>query len=351
MEMNMNFIAFYAIQDAEGSGKQAVLQTIMGNEDYENSAIETFLHEEFKKMLVRKADRHPSTPKAATKVGQFMVEPGFELASNPNYAMLERVRQAKQTEDFTEEANKVIDAYIHTSANRGGIMLVVQVSLPEYSSQPFVLITKCDFEDHIVTLGDEKSLLRQVNRAISTKGMKAIQFPHMPHEGMVEPWEIKIHQASHAHYFEDFLPYVEYPKTKNEVAALEVVQSAQEFVLSEFEEDSEERIAEEEVLEAWANTEERTLQGRWEEDKVKEVSQPILERNPEVKLRLKLDHMKIDALLEDFGEQLQIARIGERYVVLLEGEYFSFDKEASPVEFLQPDSLDNIVSRMKSKYE
>ncbi|TVP83839.1 MAG: DUF3900 domain-containing protein [Alkalicoccus sp.] len=351
MHVQINYAAFFHIRDSEGSGKTAEHQSTLTENEYVDSAVETFLHEEFKKMFLRKAERHPSSQKSATKLGRFVVEPGFELASNPNYAMLERVRQTNSPEEFTSEAEKVTDAYVHTSAARGGIVIIVQAHLPDLSSQPFVLLTKCDFEDHIVTLGDEKSLLRQVNRAISTKGMKAVQFPHMPHEGMVEPWEIKIHQASHAHYFEDFLAYVEYPKTKKEAAAQEVVQSAHESVLSSFEEDSEERIAEEEVLEAWANTEERTLQERWEEEQVKEVALPILEKNPDVKLRLKLDHLKIDALLEDFGQNLHIARVGERYVVLLEGEYFSFDKEASPVEFLQPDSLDNITARMKARYE
>lgn len=350
MDLHINFAAFFQIKDSEGSGKTAVHQSTLSEREYTDSAVETFLHEEFKKMFLRKAERHPSSPKSATKLGRFIVEPGFELASNPNYAMLERVRQTEDADSFTDESAKIIDAYIHTNSARGGVMLIVKASLPELSSQSFILLAKCDFEDHIVTLGDENDLLRQVNKAISTKGMKAVQFPHMPQEGLIEPWEVKIHQASHAHYFEDFLAYVEYPKTKNEMAAQEVVESAQEFVLSSFEEDSEERIAEEEVLEAWANTEERTLQERWEEEQVKDVARPILEKNPEVKLRLKLDHLKIDALLEDFGENLHIAKVGERYVVLLEGDYFSFDKEASPVEFLQPDDLDNITARIKARY-
>ncbi len=32
----------------------------------------------------------------------------------------------------------------------------------------------------------------------------------MPEEGMVEVGELKIHQASHARYFEDFLKFVEH---------------------------------------------------------------------------------------------------------------------------------------------
>ena len=34
----------------------------------------------------------------------------------------------------------------------------------------------------------------------------------MPEEGMIEESEMKIHEASHAHCFKDFLKYVEYMK-------------------------------------------------------------------------------------------------------------------------------------------
>ncbi|MGQ0516955.1 DUF3900 domain-containing protein, partial [Bacillus sp. D-CC] len=44
--------------------------------------------------------------------------------------------------------------------------------------------------------------------ATTTKNMKSIQYPYMPEEGMVEVGELKIHQASHARYFEDFMFFV-----------------------------------------------------------------------------------------------------------------------------------------------
>ncbi|WP_444684364.1 DUF3900 domain-containing protein [Alkalicoccus luteus] len=350
MDMHVQFVSFFTVQSGEGSVRQARLEQTVTASEYAGSALESFLHEEFRKMLKRKADRNPTSHKSATKVGQFIVEDGYELGSNPNYAMLENLRQAASAEALEKAAVRLADAYAGTNSARGGILMLVQLTVTEWSSQPFVLAAKCDFEDHIVTVGSsEGELLRQVNRAISTKGMKAVQFPHMPQEGMIEPWEVKIHQASHASYFEDFLPYVGYPETKREAAAVAVIESAREAVLSEFEDDSEERIAEEKVLEAWANTEERTLQNRWDEEQVREVSRPILDRNPEVKLKLKLDHMKIEGLLEDFGERLHIARKDDRYVIVLEGEAFSFDKEASPVEFLQPDDMAAVFERILAK--
>ncbi len=39
----------------------------------------------------------------------------------------------------------------------------------------------------------------------------------MPEEGMVEVGELKIHQASHARYFEDFLKFVEYERSMPEI--------------------------------------------------------------------------------------------------------------------------------------
>lgn len=45
---------------------------------------------------------------------------------------------------------------------------------------------------------------------ITTKNMKAIQYPYMPEKGMIESDELKIHQTLHTRYFEDFLKFVEY---------------------------------------------------------------------------------------------------------------------------------------------
>lgn len=56
--------------------------------------------------------------------------------------------------------------------------------------------------------------------------------------------------------------------------------------------------------------------------------------------------MEVKALLSDFSENLHIAKVNGKYVILIEGEAFSFDKSASPVEFLQPDSLENVMKRV-----
>ena len=47
--------------------------------------------------------------------------------------------------------------------------------------------------------------------------MKSIQYPYVPEEGMTEEHELKIHQASHARYFEDFLKFVEYGESMPEI--------------------------------------------------------------------------------------------------------------------------------------
>src|SRR5690625_6204763 len=81
---------------------------------------------------------------------------------------------------------------------------------------------KCDFEPKVATISDESTLIRHVEMAITTKNMKSIQYPHMPEEGMIEKNEVKIHQASHARYFQDFLKYVEYGESMPEIMKTQV---------------------------------------------------------------------------------------------------------------------------------
>src|SRR5690625_1495015 len=81
---------------------------------------------------------------------------------------------------------------------------------------------KCDFEPKVATISDESTLIRHVEMAITTKNMKYIQYPHMTEEGMIEKNEVKIHQASHARYFQDFLKYVEYGESMPEIMKTQV---------------------------------------------------------------------------------------------------------------------------------
>ncbi|WP_263053810.1 DUF3898 domain-containing protein [Salipaludibacillus neizhouensis] len=150
---------------------------------------------------------------------------------------------------------------------------------------------------------------------------------------MLEEWELKIHQSSHARYFEDFLKYVEYNRSMVEIIRAKVVETAQQYIAEAYEEDSEERAQEKESIEAWSNTPERQLQEKWTTEQVVEASSPIIDHQPEVELKQKLDHMEVKALLSDFSENLHIAKVNGKYVILIEGEAFSFDKSASLVEF------------------
>ena len=62
----------------------------------------------------------------------------------------------------------------------------------------------------------------------------------MPEEGMVEEGELKIHQASHARYFEDFLKFVEYGESMPEIMKTQVMNMVQEHVQETFADNSEE---------------------------------------------------------------------------------------------------------------
>lgn len=170
----------------------------------------SFLEGELKKIVKRKADHHPSSEQVPTKLGRFVVEGEHPLDSNPNYALFQRALSATTVESFNKESESFVNTYLKTSAVRGGVFLVCQAKPEKYYSDSFLFLLKCDFQDNIATLSDANTLIQKVERAITTKNMKSIQYPHMIEEGMVEEHVLKIHQSSHARYFEDFLPHVEY---------------------------------------------------------------------------------------------------------------------------------------------
>jgi hypothetical protein len=57
----------------------------------------------------------------------------------------------------------------------------------------------------------------------------------------------------------------------------------------------------------------------------------------------------VKALLADFGDRLHIAKLGDRYIVVMEGEGLMFDKGILPVELLHPEPLEQIVERIQRK--
>ncbi len=352
MDFAIDFASFFVVQ-VDGQGEEADktykhFQTL-NSEEYFTSPLREFLDGELMKISKRKVERNPKSDQVPTKIGQFVVEPGYELDTNPNYNMFNRIRTATSAEDFRTNSEDLVRAYMNTSAIRGGALLVIRAKLTKYMDDKFVFVLKCDFEPKVASIADEHTLIRHVEMAITTKNMKSIQYPYMPEEGMTEEWEIKIHQSSHARYFEDFLKFIEYSKSMPEIVKTKVIETAQQYIAETYEADSEERIQEEESIEAWANTPERHLQEKWTEDQVIEASTPILEHQPEIEMKLKLDHIDVKGLLSDFSENIHIAKVNGKYVILIEGESFSFEKGASPVEFLQPDSLENVLKRIGSK--
>ena len=73
----------------------------------------------------------------------------------------------------------------------------------------------------------------------------------MPEEGMVEPGELKIHQASHARYFEDFLKFVEYERSMPEIMKTQVMDMVYDQIEDVFEEGTEEREQFDQAMEVW----------------------------------------------------------------------------------------------------
>lgn len=405
MDFSMEFLSFFVIY-SEGAAEQQQnkryrhFKTLDG-EEYERSEVRRFLDGEFARIVRRKAEKHPPSEAAPTKIGRFVVEPGYELDSNPNYNMIARCREAADREQYHNGCDDLLRAYIGTSSVRGGAFIVARAALPKYFDEPFLFILKCDFEPKIARITDEESLVGQVDMAISAKSMKSIQYPHMPEEGMLEPAELKIHQASHARYFEEFLAFVSYEQSMPELVQNQVLGLVQEYIEQKYQlpqaeapgetagalqavaepvEDEEEgpalqseagaprlydaggpsmsmehlaqaRQQEQQAYEIWAASEKRELQERWDHETVVEAAQRIVEIQPELHMKFHVDDTFVKARLSDYGCRVHFARLGDRYVVLLEGDSLSFDKDFSPVELLHPEELDTVVERIRRRPE
>jgi hypothetical protein len=430
MDFSVEFLSFFVIH-SEGSSEQNKryrhFKTLDG-EEYERSEIKRFLDGEFARIVKRKAEKHAPTEGCPTKIGTFVVEPGYELGSNPNYNMIARCREARDREQYHNGCDDLLRAYIGTSSVRGGAFIVARAVLPKYFDEPFLFILKCDFEPKIARITDEHSLVGQVDMAISAKSIKSIQYPHMPEEGMLEYGELKIHQASHARYFEEFLAYVSYEQSVPELVQSQVLGLVQEYMEQKYQlppapkvsspvkiadegairmveaagvpvgipmdadEDGEgedlpymaaglapeptlsgipflddtpypaapetpaanaspDMLQEAQAYELWANSDKRRLQERWDHEMVVEAAQRIVEFQPELDLKFHIGDTFVKTKLSDYGSKVHFARLGNRYVVLLEGEDFKFDKDFSPVELLQPEELDQVVDRLKAKPE
>lgn len=354
MDFEINFLSFYVVQ-VEGKGEAVDkrykhFQTLDA-EEYEDSSLKEFLNGELLKISKRKVERHAKTEQAPTKIGRFIVEEGHELDSNPHYNLFNRIRFAKTKENFKDMSEPLVYTYLDTSAVRGGVFLIAQAKLRKYFDDPFVFVMKCDFEPKVASISDESTLIRNVEMAITTKNMKSIQYPYMPEEGMVEPGELKIHQASHARYFEDFLKFVEYERSMPEIMKTQVMDMVYDQIEDVFEEGTEEREQFDQAMEVWAASPKREIMEQFSTEEVMEATAQIVEHAPEVELKLKADHISVKALLADFGDLIHIAKVNDRYVLMIEADTLTFEKGFSPIEFLKPDELQDVIERIENKQQ
>ncbi|NRS19054.1 DUF3900 domain-containing protein [Brevibacillus sp. HB1.4B] len=350
MNFTIDWLSFYLMEQPEEEDgiKQVRMTRYLSHDEYQRSELKDFLDGEFARIAKRKVEMNPKTEGTPTKLGQFVLEPGHPLDSNPNYALLNRLLAAETSGESKEPCQELIQSYLRTSQVRGGVMIVVRTRL-ELIDERYVFILKCDFEQKTAVITDEKSLISNVRMAINAKNMKSLMYPYMIESGMNDPYHVKIHQFSHARYFEEFLRFIEYPQTMTQIVSEEVISLARQHIEYTYPEASEERIREEEAIELIAASPKRELAEKWEHETVMEAMQIITDRQPEVELKFKLDHMQVRTLLADYGTSLHIAKVNGRYLVLLEGEQLQFERGMSPVEFLKPKALTDIVKEIEER--
>lgn len=350
MNFVIDWLAFYLIEqpEQEDSPKRVRMSWHMGHDEYEKSELRDFLDGEFARIAKRKVEPNPRSEGTPTKLGQFVLEPGHPLESNPNYALLQRLLSAETPQESKEPCQELVQSYLRTPQVRGGVLIVVRTRL-ELLGERYVFVLKCDFEPKTAVITDEKSLISNVQMAINAKNMKSLMYPYMIEPGMNDPYHVKIHQFSHARYFEEFLRFIAYPQTVSQIVSEEVLSLARQQIQYQYPEETEERRREEEAIELMAASPKRELAEKWEHDTVMEAMQIITDRQPEVELKFKLDHMQIRALLADYGTNLHFAKVNGRYLVLLEGEMLQFERGVSPVEFVKPKALAEIVRELEAR--
>src|SRR4051794_12213638 len=103
MKFAIQYLSFFVIQavgtDQDAPKKYKHYQTMI-HEDYQDSQLKEFLDSEFKRIAKRKAEVNPAYEQVPTKIGRFIVEPGHDLSSNPNYNLFQRLRTATDKEQF-----------------------------------------------------------------------------------------------------------------------------------------------------------------------------------------------------------------------------------------------------------
>lgn len=348
MNFEIEWLHFSVLEAIEGdaASKQIRMQKLLSGDEYRKSELRSFLDGEFTRIAKRKAEPNPRNESSPTKIGQFVIVEGHALDSNPNYAHFQHLLGASTSDSVTRHCREMIQAYLRTSQVRGGVLLIVKTKL-EHFDDGFLFLLKCDFEQKTAVITDERSLINNVQMAINAKNMKSIMFPLLIEAGLVDPYHVKIHQFSHARYFEEFLKYIDYPQTVTELISQEVISLARQHIEMMHPEETQERRQEEEAIELMAASPKRELAERWEHETVLEAAQMITDLQPEIELKFKLDHIQIRSLLADYGTRIHIGKVNGSYVVLLEGDTLTFEKGMSPVEFLKPKELEQIVNALK----
>ncbi|GAF07462.1 hypothetical protein JCM16418_1478 [Paenibacillus pini JCM 16418] len=118
MKFDVQYLSFFVIKvdGKEGQTDKSYkhYQTMDGYE-YLDSDIKKFLDGEFTRISKRKVEKYPNTEQAPTKIGRFIVEPGHELTSNPNFNMLVRLRTVDDKEDYKNACDDLLRIYLDTS--------------------------------------------------------------------------------------------------------------------------------------------------------------------------------------------------------------------------------------------
>ena len=118
-----------------------------------------------------------------------------------------------------------------------------------------------------------------------------------------------------------------------EIMKTQVMDMVYDQIEDVFEEGTEEREQFDQAMEVWVASPKREIMEQFSTEEVMEATAQIVEHAPEVELKLKADHISVKALLADFGYQIHIAKVNDRYVLMIEADTLTFEKASLLLSF------------------
>jgi hypothetical protein len=251
---------------------------------------------------------------------------------------------------FQSHASLLANQYLKTPKSRDGILFVINANVSTKKARmPFVLVLKTDHQSGSIM--DPTGELQQRNDVILPELKKSLVYPHF--DGMNPDLnKVKIFQKSSSDYFQQLLALSELPD------AHQIAEEALWEELSEkhpgaydryFQNQDEDRKKKRDIFGEARLVEETDL---LDPDEITHVSMKTQMKNMDknaspIRLRVQVDDgIRFDGRMDQLNKTYFFARNGLEKVLVVRGNTFSTKSHFQTVEFMQLQTLDEVLKKM-----